>query len=99
MQKARLRCTRGITKALKDASGKYSTSPEEAEKLLTDYCVKVQAQAFTDTKKMLNKVRWYESYCSNTLKVAKNPETGEYTDEVKVYDPVELETDVSRYAY
>ena len=89
----------GLAEALEAAADIYESSAEDAKKILEDYCIKVQTAAFSDTQTMLSKVRWYESFCSNTLKVAKNPETGEYTDELKVYDPVELEIDLSSYSF
>ena len=89
----------GMKAALEDAVEIYEESPEKAKELLTGYCVRVQSQAFEDELSILNKLRWYESFCSNTLKLAKNPETGEYSGELKVYAPVELTVNLDNYKY
>ena len=71
---------------------------DTAEEFLTDYCTKVQEQAFTDAKSLLNDVLWYQSENSNTMKYGLNPETHEVLDSPRVIDPMTVELDASIYA-
>ena len=80
----------GMLKLLSEASSKDS---ESAAKLLTDYCNKQQELAFADGKHILNDVKWYMSYNSNTMKNGRNPETDEVYDTLVEIDPLDLSKD------
>ncbi len=70
---------------------------EAAGLYITEYCSRVQAQAYEDAGDLLNGVRWYMSHNSNTLKNGRNPETHEILDELKEIDPMEVNLDASVY--
>ncbi len=70
---------------------------ETAGMYITEYCNRVQTQAFDDAGALLNDVRWYMSRNSNTLKNGRNPETHEILDELKEIDPMEVKLDASVY--
>ena len=73
------------------------TDPEAAAELLTDYCSRMQEQAFRDAKKLLNDVEWNMAKNSNTMKNGRNPETHEVLDEKKPVDPMTVTLDGSAY--
>ena len=64
---------------------------------MTDYCARLQEQAFADGKAMLNQVRWALSANSNTMKMGMNPETDELYTTERVLDPIVIELDDSPY--
>ena len=80
----------GSLKTLSVAAGK---DQEEAAELLTDYCNRQQEQAFADGKNILNDVKSYMSYNSNTMKNGRNPETDEVYDTLVEIDPLDLGAD------
>ena len=69
----------GMPAVLDDAASMLESDPAAAASRITDYCNYLQEQAFADTQSMLNTVTWYLNLNSNTLKLARNPETHEYT--------------------
>ena len=71
--------------------------PAEAQKQMTEYCAGLQEKAFEDAKELLNQVRWTMSFNSNTMKLGKNPETGEYLTTERVLSPVTVTLDGSAY--
>lgn len=60
-------------------------------------CAGLQEKAFEDAKELLNQVRWTMSFNSNTMKLGKNPETGEYLTTERVLSPVTVTLDGSAY--
>ena len=58
----------------------------------------MQAQAFEDAKHILNKLIWRQSADSNTMKLGRNPETGELLKTPRVLKPLEIDLDASVYA-
>ena len=64
---------------------------------MTDYCAGLQEKAFEDAKELLNLVRWTMSLNSNTMKLGKNPETGEYLTTERVLTPITVTLDGSAY--
>ena len=82
---------------LDTTAGLLKSDPDAAASYITDYCSYLQEQAFADAQSMLNTVTWYLNLNSNTLKLAKNPETNEYTGEERVLSPVPI--DLSPEAY
>ena len=78
---------RSMAELLEKASRMGKT---EAAEIMTDYCSAVQKQAFEDAGELLNLVRWDYNRNSNTLKVGRNPETGEFLTTERVLDPVEI---------
>ena len=85
----------GMKQVLKKASG---MDIRDAEEYITSYCTGMQEQAFEDAKQILNDVRWYMNYNSNTLKNGRDPETHRVLDELVPIDPVEIKCDSSVYA-
>ena len=83
-----------LASVLKDAADMDS---DAAAQYITDYCNKVQTQAFDDAGTLLNQVRWYKSKNSNTMKNGRNPETNEVLDERKPIDPLEVTLDATVY--
>ena len=72
---------------------------ENGAELITAYCVKVQNQAFTDGKRILNDLFRTKALNSNTLKDDFNPETHKQLKEKKPLTPVRITPDGSGYAY
>ena len=64
---------------------------------ITDYCNRVQEQAFSDAKQLVNDVLWTQSKNSNTMKLGRNPETHELLTEERVLPPMEITLDASVY--
>lgn len=88
-----------MTESMKQVLTNASTieDKETAYQYITDYCNKMQNQAFDDAGQLLNQVRWYMSSNSNTMKNGRNPETGEIIDELKEIDPLVVNLDSSVY--
>lgn len=86
----------GMQKVLDKAS--KLEDRDAAERYITDYCNTMQAQAFLDAKRLLNLVVWEQSANSNTLKMMRNPETHQVTDEERTLQPIEVNLDASVYA-
>ena len=84
---AELAMAKGTASVLEKAS---KLGSDEAADYITNYCNSMQQQAFDDAGKLLNDVRWYKSSNSNTLTSARNPETGEATDQLRVLDPLKV---------
>lgn len=88
--------TKQMPEILKTASTMES---DAAKQYITDYCVKMQEQAFIDVGQLLNDVRWYRSHNSNTMKNGRNPETHEVIDELKPVAPLVVKLDPNTYSY
>ena len=86
---------RGMSEVLKTAAS--SGDHQAALQYITDYCNSLQAQAFSDERKLLNDVKWHRSKNSNTLKNGRNPETHEVLDELKEVAPLQVQLDPSFY--
>ena len=80
--------TGGMGKVL--AAAAAMEDREAACQFITEYCNRMQEQAFSDAGKLLNAVRWYRSQNSNTMKNGRNPETHDVLDELKKVDPLEI---------
>ena len=87
--------TQGMPEVLKNASAMSDRTA--AARYITDYCNKMQEQAFEDAGVLLNDVRWYMNKNSNTLKNGRNPETHEVLDELKPIDPLDVKLDAAVY--
>ena len=85
----------GMSEVLRSAAS--IDDHDEACRVITDYCVAMQEQAFSDAGRLLNDVRWYMSQNSNTMKNGRNPETHEVIDELKPIDPLEVTLDGTAY--
>ena len=70
---------------------------EKGAEYITSYCNSVQDQALTDAKQLINDIVWAKSYNSNTLKLGRNPETGEFLKKERVLQPMEVNLDASVY--
>ena len=68
-----------------------------AQEFITEYCVNMQGQAFSDAKELYNTVLYNKAKNSNTMKVGRNPETGEYLTTERKLDPIEIKLDASVY--
>ena len=88
--------TKGMRAVLTAAAA--MEDPERARQYITDYCNRMQEQAFADAGKLLNAVRWYKSQNSNTMKNGRNPETHEILDELKPIDPLQVTLDPQVYS-
>ncbi len=88
--------TKGMRAVLTAAAA--MEDPERARQYITDYCNRMQEQAFADAGKLLNAVRWYKSQNSNTMKNGTNPETHEILDELKPIDPLQVTLDPQVYS-
>ena len=86
-----------LTALLKETAEEFADDPEAAAEEITAYCCAVQNQAFEDACRMLSKLRWTQSYNSNTMKSGVNPETGESNITAEELTPVELEIDTGLY--
>ncbi len=69
----------------------------EARRLITEYCNRMQEQAFEDAGRLLNSVRWYKSQLSNTLKNGRDPETHKVLNELRDVDPLKITLDPAPY--
>ena len=87
----------GMDAMRRHISEELAADPEKAQEEMTQYCAGLQEKAFADAKILLNEVRWYTSKNSNTMKLGKNPETGEYLTSERVLDPIEVTLDGSFY--
>jgi hypothetical protein len=58
----------------------------------------MQQQAFDDAGTLLNEVLWYENANCNTLTSARNPETGEATDQLRVLKPLQVSLSSAAYS-
>ena len=85
---------KGMQAVLKNAE---DLDQETAAVYITEYCNRVQTQAFDDAGKLLNDVKWYMSRNSNTMKNGRNPETHEIIDELTEIDPMKVDLDASVY--
>lgn len=79
-----------------DKASKMKDS-KAASDYITKYCNKVQAQAFEDAKQLRNNVIWRQSADSNTMKLGRNPETGELLKTPRVLKPMNVNLDASLY--
>ena len=86
----------GMDKVLRTAAASDKSEAKKAE-YITSYCVSMQDNAFKDAKAILNQVRWTMSKNCNTMKVGRNPETHDTTDEEKLPDPIVLTIEGSDY--
>lgn len=86
----------GMPKALAKASQQRDIKAISA--YLTDYCNTMQNQAFSDAKALVNDVMWTQSENSNTMKLGRNPETGEVLDTERELPPMKVSLDASVYA-
>ncbi|MCR5789818.1 MAG: C69 family dipeptidase [Lachnospiraceae bacterium] len=91
--KAEKGMTEGFAKVLSEAAA--MKDQKEAQAAITDYCNRMQSLAFDDALHILNDVKWSTSQNSNTIKAAKDPETGKYLKTEKVLDPIDLSKDAS----
>ena len=92
--KAETEMVKGMQAVLKNAE---DLDQETAAVYITEYCNRVQTQAFDDAGKLLNDVKWYMSRNSNTMKNGRNPETHEIIDELTEIDPMKVDLDASVY--
>ena len=83
--KAELAMAKGMASVLSNAS---KLDGDAAANYITNYCNGVQQQAFDDAGDLLNDVLWNMCANSNTMTSARNPETGEATDGLRVLDPI-----------
>jgi len=88
---------RGMGEVLRMAS-EMSDEADRAQ-FITDYCNRMQEQAFLDAGELLNDVKWYMSKNSNTMKHGTNPETHEVLDELRSVDPLAVDLDPSVYQH
>ncbi|MBR3672644.1 MAG: C69 family dipeptidase [Spirochaetia bacterium] len=86
----------GMPKVLKKAS-KMKDSKAAAD-YITNYCSRMQTQAFEDAKHILNSLIWRQASDSNTMKLGRNPETGELLKTPRMLKPLEIDLDASVYA-
>ncbi len=87
--------TAGMKAVLEKAAG--MENPEEARELITEYCNRVQNQAFEDAGKIWNDVLLYLGNNCNSLKNGVNPETNEVLDELRTLEPMKINLDPSVY--
>ena len=87
----------GMKEVLETAAG--LDSREASAAYITDYCNRMQTQAFEDAGVLLNDVIWYMSQNSNTMKNGRDPETGAILDELRVLDPLKVTLDAGNYRY
>ena len=85
----------GMASVLEKASQLDSA---EAANYITNYCNTMQQQAFDDAGTILNDVLWYKNANCNTLTSARNPETGEATDKLRVLAPLQISLDGAAYS-
>ena len=85
----------GMQKVLKKAS--KMKDKNAAADYITKYCNRMQTQAFMDAKEILNKLIWRQAADSNTMKLGRNPETGELLNTPRVLKPLEIDSDASVY--
>ncbi|MCR5591621.1 MAG: C69 family dipeptidase [Lachnospiraceae bacterium] len=86
-----------MKKVLTDAAA--IRDADEAGDYITGYCNRVQTLAFSDAKSLLNDVIWEQSENSNTMKSARDPETGAVLDHERVLGPMKIELDPAGYSY
>lgn len=79
-------------------AGIMASGEDLSAEALTDYCCRVQEQAFRDAQSLLNQLLWTMANNSNTMKNSRNPETGEILDELKPVPPMAVTLDNSVYA-
>ncbi len=70
---------------------------EAAGRILTDYCNKMQEQAFDDAGELLNEVMWYQSANDNIMKMGFDPETHKLLHVLRNIDPMEVGIDSLAY--
>lgn len=85
----------GMATVLSNAS---ELDGKEAASYITNYCNSMQQQAFDDAGTLLNEVLWYENANCNTLTSARNPETGEATDQLRVLKPLQVSLSSAVYS-
>lgn len=85
----------GFPKVLAQASKLEDKA--SASDYVTDYCNKMQSQAFADAKQLLNQVVWAQSVNSDTLKMMRNPETHEVLDKERTLSPIVISLDPAVY--
>lgn len=85
----------GMATVLSNAS---ELDSKEAASYITNYCNSMQQQAFDDAGTLLNEVLWYENANCNTLTSARNPETGEATDQLRVLKPLQVSLSSAVYS-
>ncbi len=64
---------------------------------ITEYCNRMQEQAFEDEGRLLNSVRWYRSQISNTMKNGRDPETHKVLDVIREVEPMKVTLDPAAY--
>jgi hypothetical protein len=87
----------GMSKVIAKAAKMNDTDARAG--YITSYCNDMQTQAFEDGKQMLNDVVWAQNDNSNTLKVKRDHETHQLTDEKVVISPIEVKLNASKYGY
>ena len=87
---------KGMVKGMSDVLTEASEmkDADKAAAHLTDYCNDMQEQAFEDARNILNDIKWYMSFNSNTMKNGRNPETDEVYDSLAPVDPLDLSEDL-----
>ncbi len=96
---AEIKMIEGMKIKQKEIRELLKTDPARAQKEMTDYCGNLQEKAFEDAKALLNEVRWTMSRNSNTMKLGRNPETGEYLTTERVLPPITVSLDGSFYGH
>ena len=94
-QEAETGMAAGMVEVLKRAVA--AEDSDAAAAYITDYCCRMQEQAFSDAKALLNDVLWTMAKNSNTLKNDRDPETHEVLDTLKEIPPMEVTLDGSAY--
>ncbi|MCR5688569.1 MAG: C69 family dipeptidase [Lachnospiraceae bacterium] len=87
----------GMGRVLEDAS--RMKNEDEAGEYITGYCTRSQTLAFSDAKSLLNKVIWTQSGNGNTLKSARDPDTGALLGHERVLAPMKAGLDPAGYSY
>ena len=89
----------GMFKAMPDVIHKAAEMKggKKAADYITSYCNGVQTKAFEDAKYLINDVIWAQSSDSNTMKLGRNPETGELLTKERELPPMEVDLDASTY--
>ena len=96
-QEAEAGMTAGMAEVLKQAAAEED--PDAAAALLTAYCCRMQEQAFSDAKALLNEVMWTMAKNCDTLKNNRDPKTHEILDTLKTIPPMEVTLDPAAYGF
>ncbi len=84
----------GMKEVLERAAG---LDHDTAAGYITDYCNGLQNQAFSDSGRILNDVRWYLSENSSEIKYDLDLETFDLTNQLSKTDPLKIHLDASPY--